>query len=319
MTGRRMFRTAILGAGGFLGAYLTRELLASDHEVLAVTRPGGSEWRLAGLACATAAADLADIDALRSLLREFRPQSIVNLAWSGVANTHHDDPAQTGNVAMTVQLVALAAELGLICFVGVGSQAEYGPQNRILRESDELRPTTHYGRAKADAGREAARLCADSGMRFAWLRVFSTYGAMDNGKWLIPMAISRLLHGEPVPLTGCEQGWSFLHARDTATAIRTVVEHDEAEGVFNLGHPEAPPLKETLIRLRDLVDPHGILDFGRLPYGPNQVMLLQPDIHRLHRLGWQPKVDLDAGLRETVRWFTDRPAPHGLPLGLQQT
>lgn len=314
MTGRRMFRTAILGAGGFLGSWLTRELLVSGHAVLAVTRPGGSEWRLAGLACARAAADLADTDALRWLLREFRPQSIVNMAWSGVANAHHDDPAQAGNVAKTVRLVALAAELRLSCFVGVGSQAEYGPQNRILRECDELRPTTHYGRAKADAGREAARLCADSGMRFAWLRVFSTYGAMDNGKWLIPMAISRLLHGKPVPLTGCEQRWSFLHASDAAAAFRAVVEHDKANGMFNLGHPEAPSLKETLIRLRDLIDTHGILDFGRLPYGPNQVMLLQPDVHRLHRLGWQPKVELDAGLRETVRWFTDRPIPQGFPL-----
>ncbi|WP_148294124.1 NAD(P)-dependent oxidoreductase, partial [Azospirillum sp. B506] len=132
---------------------------------------------------------------------------------------------------------------------------------------------------------------------------------MDNGQWLIPMAIDRLLRGEPVPLTGCEQRWSFLHARDAAAAFRRVLECDGAEGVFNLGHPDAPPLAETLIRLRDLVDPHGILGFGRLPYRPNQVMVLQPDVGRLHRLGWRPTVDLDAGLCETVRWFADRCQP----------
>lgn len=298
-----MLRTAILGAGGFLGAHLTRELLAAGHTVLAVTRPGGSKWRLAGLNCAMAAADLADIDGLRSLLLGFRPQAIVQMAWSGVAGPHHDDPVQAANVAATARLAMLAAELRLGRFVGVGSQAEYGPQNRILRETDEVRPTTHYGRAKADAGREAARICADHGIRFAWLRVFSTYGPMDNEGWLIPTAIRRLLRGEPVPLTGCEQGWSFLHARDAAAAFRAVLECDEAEGVFNVGHPDAPPLAGTLTRLRDLVDPRGVCDFGQLPYRPNQVMLLQPDVGRLHRLGWRPDITLDEGLWETVRWF----------------
>ena len=301
-----MIRTAILGAGGFLGAHLTRELLAAGHSVLALTRPGGSEWRLDGLDCATAAAELADIDGLRSLLLDFRPQAIVHMAWSGVANMHHDDPAQARNVAATVRLAALAAELRLGCFVGVGSQAEYGPQNRILLETDEIRPTTHYGRAKADAGREAARLCADQGIRFAWLRVFSTYGPMDNEGWLIPMAINRLLRGEPVPLTGCEQRWSFLHARDAVSAFRRVVECDEAEGAYNVGHPDAPVLADTMIRIRDLVDPRGALDFGCLPYKPNQVMLLQPNVGRLNRLGWQPKIKLDAGLRETATWFRSK-------------
>lgn len=309
MAGQRMLRTAILGAGGFLGAHLTRELLAAGHSVLAVTRPGGDDWRLAGLDCAKAAAYSMDIDGMRALLLAFRPQAIVHMAWSGVANRHHDDSAQADNVAATVRLAALAAELRVGCFVGVGSQAEYGPQNRILRETDEIGPVTQYGRAKAEAGREAARLCADRGVRFAWLRVFSLYGPMDNDGWLIPMAIHRLLRGEPVPLTGCEQRWSFLHARDAAFAFRRVIECDGAEGLFNLGHPEAPCLAETMIRLRDIADPRGVLDFGCLPYRPNGTMLLQPDVSRLNRLGWQPRLTLDDGLRETVNWFAKRSVP----------
>ena len=66
--------------------------------------------------------------------------------------------------------------------------------------------------------------------------------------------------------------------------------------------PDAPPLRETVTRLRNLVDPAAVLGFGDLAYRPDQVMYLAADVSRLLALGWKPEVSFDDGLRETVEW-----------------
>ena len=151
----------------------------------------------------------------------------------------------------------------------------------------------------------AGLVAAQAGMRFAWLRIFSTYGPKDADTWLIPSMIRTLKRGERMSLTGCEQRWGFLHARDAAAAFRRVITDPAASGVFNLGSPQAPPLRTTVETLRDLVDPKAELGFGDDPYRPDQVMTLQADIRRLSALGWKPEVALADGLRETVAWYAD--------------
>ena len=104
-------------------------------------------------------------------------------------------------------------------------------------------------------------------------------------------------------LTQSEQRWGFLHARDAASAFRLAITREDAEGVFNLGSYEAPPLRETVTALRDLVNPNADLGFGDIPYRPDQVMILQADISRLEALGWRPQIGLQEGLSETVTWY----------------
>jgi nucleoside-diphosphate-sugar epimerase len=73
---------------------------------------------------------------------------------------------------------------------------------------------------------------------------------------------------------------------------------------MNLGYGVAYPLREVVERVRDLVNPSLALQFGAVPYRPDQVMHLQADITKLTRAtGWQPVTALDEGLRRTVAWY----------------
>jgi nucleoside-diphosphate-sugar epimerase len=69
-----------------------------------------------------------------------------------------------------------------------------------------------------------------------------------------------------------------------------------------VGSPDAPPLRDTVTRLRDLIDPRVALGFGELAYRSDQVMVLAADVSRMLALGWKAEVPLDVGLRETVNW-----------------
>lgn len=297
-------RIFVTGASGFLGSYLVASLLKRGHEVAVLFRPESASWRLAEAydRVHVIPGALEHLGGLREPLRAFAPEAIAHMAWRGVAGSDRNSPLQAANVIDTVGLVELAAEAGAKIFVGAGSQAEYGPYDRAIREDDATRPTTLYGMAKLAAGSMAMRLAEERGLRAAWLRIFSTYGPKDADHWLIPSMIRNLRSGQHTALTACEQRWGFLHARDAAAAFRLAITHADACGIFNVGSPEAPPLRETVTRLRDLVDPRASLGFGELAYRPDQVMVLAADVSRMLALGWKPEVPLDEGLRETVNW-----------------
>jgi UDP-glucose 4-epimerase len=297
-------RFLLTGATGFLGSYLAADLVAAGQEVTVLLRPNADTWRLAEILprLTVLRGDLGDIEDVRAQIGSARFDGVAHLAWRGVGNADRNSPLQACNIADTVMLADLAASVGAATFVGAGSQAEYGPYDRAIRADDVCRPTTLYGKAKLAACEMTRQLCADRGLRFAWLRIFSTYGPGDAPYWLIPSMIRCLRAGERMPLTRCEQHWGFLHARDAATAFRTVLCDSRAEGIFNLGSSDAPPLRETVLRLRDLVNPAAEPGFGDVPYRSDQVMTLQADISGLTALGWRPKIDLTSGLRETVAW-----------------
>ncbi len=298
-------RVLVTGATGFLGSFLLQELLERGHEVAAVIRPGSNIWRIIEIQerIRLLVGSLDDISGLRKPIADFAPDAIAHLAWWGVRNADRNSPAQTRNIGSTVELAALAAEVGTKVFVGAGSQAEYGQYNRAIREDDAARPTTLYGMAKVASATMSAELCGQKGLRFAWVRLFSTYGPKDHDHWLIPQLIRALKARQRMPLTKAEQLWGFLHVRDAACGIRTVIESEAGSGVFNLGSPEAPPLRETIFKIRDLVDPAGELGFGEIPYRTDQVMVLKADVTRLQSLGWRPRVDLQSGLQEVVSWY----------------
>jgi UDP-glucose 4-epimerase len=301
-------RVLLTGATGFLGSYVADELLTSGHSVAALIRQGSNPWRLRPILdrLAVIEGSLANLRKIEPALSAFKPEAVAHLAWEGVAGAVRNDPAQAQNIVHTVALAELAADVGARVWIGAGSQAEYGAYDRPINEDDATHPTTLYGWAKLAAGKMAQQICVAREIRFAWLRVFSTYGPMDAEHWLIPSTIRSLQGGERVPLTAGEQRWGFLHARDAATAFRTALLHPDARGVLNVGSPEAPRLRNTLEELRDFVNPQADLGFGDIAYRPDQVMVLQADVTRLSRLGWRPKVSLAEGLRETTAWYAQR-------------
>ena len=304
-----MTRIFLTGATGFLGSKILRHLLREGHTVAALVRPESDLWRVRDCLAQTILIDgrVEEVSSWRDALADFQPQGVIHAAWDGVGNTERDNPRQAENIVSTTRLAVLSAELGTSAFVGLGSQAEYGAANRIIDETAPTLPTTLYGMAKLAAGQMCEAICAQRGVRFAWIRIFSTYGPGDNGGWLFPYILSALQKGERPSLTTCEQRWDYLYGEDAASAIAGVALTAGAEGVFNLGSGQAPPLKETVEMLRDLAAPGAELGFGEVSFRKDQVMHLQADIARLTKAtGWVPRWSLREGLAETVRDFDAR-------------
>lgn len=300
-------RCLVTGASGHLGAALTRRLVEQGNRVVVLVRPQSALWRLDGVLdrIEVLRADMADLSAVAAMIRTFAPQVTFHLAWSGVTGHYRNDVEQiTGNVTNSLALFELVRAAGCACWIGVGSQAEYGYADGVLTEEVSPEPVTAYGVAKLCVGLLTRKLCELAGMRYVWLRLLAVYGPRDDERHLIPTVIRQLLARQVPALTLGEQIWDYLYIDDAVEAITAVAMDDAAEGMYNLGSGDACTVRRLVERLRDAIDPALPLGFGAVPYRPDQVMHLRADISRLRAVtGWTPRVGLDEGLRRTVAWY----------------
>jgi nucleoside-diphosphate-sugar epimerase len=301
-------RIFLTGATGFVGSEVLRQLLRAGHETAALLREESNTWRIDDLLdqgqwIRTADPSLRDV---RDALVDFKPEAFLHLAWDGVASSDRNDEKQLANVALTSATLELAREAGAKHWIGLGSQAEYGPANARITEATPTRPTTQYGIAKLSSSMIAKRFCERAGMRFVWLRLFSAYGPADNPEWLIPYLILTLLRGEQPRLTAGRQRWDYLYVKDAARAIVLLTERAHAAGIFNLGSGRTVEIRALVETIWDAVDPSLPLRFGEVPYRSDQVMHLEADVTSLTKAaGWQPTTSLADGLMETVRYYRE--------------
>jgi nucleoside-diphosphate-sugar epimerase len=299
---------AITGATGFIGSALAAELLRRGDQVTILTRAESSLSRLSSLDGyhRVTYAQLSDPQ-LVAALKDLGIDILIHCAWRGVGGQDRNEAFQLQyNVPAALASVELAASAGCRQWIGLGSQAEYGNQNRRLSEDAPLQPTTLYGKAKLAAGQENLALCRAKGMAGAWVRVFSTYGPGDAPNWFIPYVIREFLANRPPQLTSCEQLWDYLYVGDAGRALASLADA-KTQGIFNLGSGSARPLRDYIEAIRQEFDESLEPVYGAIPYRLDQVMHLEADISRLSAAtGWTPQVSMEEGIRATVAFERTR-------------
>ncbi len=298
----------ITGGNGFIGSHVVR-YLSAEHEVTLLLRQQSDTSRITDIIddVTVMRAELSEHELVAEALKKTKPEVVIHLAWAGVHNKYRNDQVQTSNIHNSIKLLEAAAEIGVKAFVGLGSQAEYGPCENIIDETQETKPTTLYGAAKLATCIYTEKLAEELGVRFAWARVFSTYGPSDHPEWMIPYLIQTLMKGEKPALTKGEQLWDYLYVGDAARAIAAIATNEQAQGVFNLGSGSAVALREIIELIRSEIDPSLPLGFGEVPYRPDQVMHLQANIDGLEKsVGWRPQMSLSEGIAETISWYRSK-------------
>jgi len=136
------------------------------------------------------------------------------------------------------------------------------------------------------------------------VRIFNTYGPrmrLNDGRAL-PNFLYQALRGEPLTIYGDgKQTRSFCYVSDLIEGIYRLLESGEHDPV-NIGNPNEITILEFAERVRALVGASSPLEFHPLPQDdPKQRC---PEIGKARRLlQWEPKVNLDEGLRLTCEYF----------------
>lgn len=297
-------RVVVTGASGFLGSWICR-VLSESHQVVALVRPTSDLTRLSGINQLT----IVPLDSVNwpVYILEVKPDALVLADWWGVGNQERDDPRQYENITRMCEMASAAKSAEVSTILGVGSQAELGPVANLITEDLPDQPTTKYGFAKAESRLKLTNILKGSKSRFVWMRIFSTYGPLDTGNWLIPQTVDSLGRGEVMKLTKGEQEWSYLHAYDLALGFKTALENSSIMGIVNIGNPETINLKEAVLEISKSLNAQNFLEFGAVEYRPDQVMKLKPLCEKLTQVGWSPKVSFQNGILQTIAWLTNKP------------
>lgn len=301
-----MKRAIITGATGSVGTALIEELIAHGVEVLVLAREGSARNHnipkhdlVTVRYCA--------LDGLATLQNEEAKAYDVfyHFAWEGTTGASRNDMyLQNRNVTYALDAVMAAKRFGCQCFVGAGSQAEYGRVEGLLSPDTPARPEMGYGIAKLCAGQMTRELARAEDIRHSWVRILSVFGWNDGMQGLVGPTIHNLKEGIAPNFTKGEQLWDFLYCADAASAFRLIGERGRDGATYVLGSGDARPLADYIRDIRDAVAPEANLTFGEIPYAERQVMHLQADVRALREeLGWTPQYSFRGGIDDILsRW-----------------
>jgi dTDP-glucose 4,6-dehydratase len=313
-------RVLVTGGAGFIGSHYVRTLLAGGF-------PGYEDAAVTVLDALTYAGTLESLapvagdPRLRIVRGDIRVAADLDTALAGcdvvvnfAAESHVDRSLHAAadfvstNVLGAQQVFEAALRHGVRKVVQVSTDEVYGSIDEgSWAEDCPLEPNSPYAASKAAADLIARSYARTYGLDVSVTRGSNTYGPFQFPEKIVPLFVTRLLDGEPVPVYG-DGGHvrDWLHVDDHCRGIQTVLEKGHPGEAYNLAGGSALSNLELTARLlaatgRDASLVRHIPD----PRGGAHDRRYSVDDSRARALGWQPRVPLDAGLADTVTWFRE--------------
>ena len=294
----------ITGATGFIGSSIFKLFLSKGHSVTILSRTNSSYTRIDKIKNIDNFVydSLLDKKTIDFLIKK-KPDVFIHCAWMGVGGEDRNEIYQIrNNLVLTMDSVELAYKTNCQHWIGLGSQAEYGNQNKTLTEDAITIPTTLYGKAKLSAGIAALGICDAYKIKGTWARVFSTYGPGDSPKWFIPYIIGEFIQNKVPQLTKCEQIWDYLYVEDAADAIYAIAK-ESCQGIYNLGSGNVLKLKDVVELIKKELKSSLSPNYGAIDYRDDQVMHLEANISKLKKNAkWQPKTSIEEGIKNVINY-----------------
>jgi len=282
----------ITGGSGFFGSALARQLHAEGHQLALLLRPHSSLARLGDIARQVQIGRFgSDVDIV-AFVQAVRPDAVVHTACSY---------GRQGETLM--QLFDANLRFGLQVLQAMPSPA--GMRGLFLNIGTALAPAVSaYALSKTQFAQWGGLMAQAGGARFVQVLLQHLYGPGDDPvKFTSQVMRACRSHQPTLALTAGQQRRDFIHVDDAVSAcallLREAASWGETE-LFELGTGLAPTVREFVETVHRLTSSTTQLQFGALPYRPQEAMHCQADIGRLRGLGWAPRHNLRSGLQHTL-------------------
>ena len=299
------------GAAGFIGSHFCDRLLTEGHTVVALDNfLTGAPANLAHLA-GHAGFRFVSQDITQPFTIEGAVDCVVNMASPASPKDYLEHPLETLDVGSlgTRRMLELAREKGARFLLTSTSECYGDPLVHPQVETywgnvNPVGPRSCYDESKRFAEAITMAYHRKHGVRTNIARIFNTFGPrmkLDDGR-VVPAFLDQALRGEPMTVFGNgAQTRSFCYVSDLVDGLYRLMQSDERYPV-NLGNPREMTILQFAEHIRAMTGTKSQIVFEPLPEDdPKQ---RRPDISKARAiLGWEPRVPLDEGLRETVAYF----------------
>ena len=303
----------VTGGAGFLGSHLCEVLLERGDEVLCVDNFFTGSRRNVAHLLANPRFELTRHDVTFPLYVEV--DEIYNLACPASPIHYQHDPVQTTKTSVigAINMLGLAKRLRAKILQASTSEVYGDPEVHPQPESYWGRVNPIGPRSCYDEGKRCAETLFFDYRRQLKLetkvaRIFNTYGPRmsPNDGRVVSSFIVQALRNEPITVFGDgQQTRSFCYVDDLVDGlVRLMDTPPEIGGPINIGNPGEFTMLELAEQVIELTGSRSVVQ--HLPLPQDDPKQRRPNIDEARaRLGWQPRIELRAGLQKTIAYFDE--------------
>jgi nucleoside-diphosphate-sugar epimerase len=307
-------RILITGGGGFCGTHLAEHFCSRFPVRLFDAFSRDSLRYVPELANASGVeiikGDVLDPQALRTALEGV--STVIHCAAIAGVSNYYNRPVDTlrVNILGTINLLDAVVDTGVKRLIHFSTSEIYGPEADGVSETSP--PTSGpvsdrrwtYSVSKLAGEHLTLRYGEIYGFNATTVRPFNIYGPRQTGEGAISNFARRLIGGEPLEIYGDGSDVrAWCHVNDLVSAVDLMLDNEAAYGrAFNIGNPKGRATTEELAAA--MMAAYGGGDIKRMPRTHSPIHVRVPNISLAQSLlGFEPKIALPEGLRDTLEWF----------------
>lgn len=303
-------RIVVSGGAGFIGSHLVDRLIDQGHKIIILDNFVTGCRENVAKHLESGAATLVEHDITKPIYLGDKIERIYHLASPASPIDYQKLPIPTMKVGAlgTHNMLGMAKLHGARLLLASTSEVYGDPEVHPQKEDywghvNPVGPRSCYDEAKRFAEALTVTYRDYHKVDTRIIRIFNTYGPrmrLNDGR-VVPAFISQVLRNEPLTMFGDgSQTRSFCYVSDLVEGMIAVMERGD-QFPTNLGNPTELTIREFAERI--LAISGSTLPIVAKPLPVDDPKRRRPDITRAKTmLGWEPKVNLDEGLRRTIEW-----------------
>lgn len=298
----------VTGGAGFIGSWVADSYISNGHEVLILDDLSSGRLENVNAKAAFVKGDIRDRGLIKSVMDDFKPDVLNHHAAQIDVRKSVEDPAFDAevNIIGSITLLENSVKHGVKKFVFASTGgAIYGePEDIPADESTPPMPISAYGTSKYAVEKYLEYYRHIYSLDFVALRYANVYGPRQNPHGeagVVAIFCSRILSGRTCLIYGDgSQTRDYVYVGDVARA--NVLALDSKSGSYNIGTGVETSVNELVSELGVASGQVFNTEHAEARAGEVQRISLGADLAE-EVLGWEPRVFLDEGIRNTWEWF----------------
>lgn len=308
----KVSKVLITGAAGFIGSHLAERLCSKEIKVIGLDDLSGG--LLANLSSLEENNNFKFIEGdMLNLNKSMEiPGDLDAIFHFGAQSSVSRSTKKPGeefdaNTKGTFEVLEYARKKGVESVIFASSSTVYGNAKLPTREEHSIKPISNYGASKASSEAYCFSYSSLYGMKNVNLRFYNIYGPRSRKGVMYDLVQKLEKNEQELEILGTgEQTKDYLYIDDTIEAIELILNEGELEGeAYNIGFGENHSVREIARKICEIlgVDPKISYTEGISWKGDVEETLA--DISKLTDLGFEPKIDIEEGLRRLIDWILD--------------
>ena len=294
----------VTGGTGFIGHH-SLPLLLEDGYDIHITVRDKSKIKNQNPYIHYHECDLLNGSQQEQLFNSLKPSYLLHFAWNAIPGKFWSSPDNLQWVEKSLEILRNFIEFGGQRVVFAGTCAEYDWSYGYCTENiTPTNPQSLYGTCKNGLRQIFEQYCQQSGVSYAWGRIFWLYGINEYPERLVPSVINNLLNGQPAKCTHGQQFRDFMYVEDVSAAFVRLLD-SEIKGVVNIGSGQPITIKEIVTEIATRLNSLNLLEFGEPNVShTNEYPLVIANSQRLYKeVNFKSQFCFQRGLDKTIDWW----------------